>query len=167
MGGILGATARPCGGPWFQVVPPHGGISLMYGLFRFSFVSSRAPAWGASHVHVTEPISAFVSSRAPAWGASRGSVVRCTVPAVSSRAPAWGASALGYYQQRAALSFKSCPRMGGIRHLLSTQGAASIRFQVVPPHGGHRWGSAGYDPGCCVSSRAPAWGASGAERAMA
>ena len=79
-------------------------------------------------------------------------------PQVSSRAPVWGASWFGIIGILKALSFKSCPRVGGIlsrnrwiwianvSSRAPVWGASSRhpkfniiskRFQVVPPCGGH------------------------------
>ena len=67
--------------------------------------------------------------------------------AVSSRAPVWGAS-LGIFAARpVGPSFKSCPRVGGIRRACSRK-YFMVAFQVVPPCGGHHlW------PKCVFMSR--------------
>ena len=82
-----------------------------------------------------------------------------------------------------AVSFKSCPRVGGIHpieqkeqkpapfqvvppcggHPLSFDNDGLINmFQVVPPCGGHRWNNGLQRYPNKVSSRAPVWGASSA-----
>ena len=78
------------------------------------------------------------------------------------------------------MSFKSCPRVGGI-HQQRYNGHSGKQFQVVPPCGGHlerdsvsrieigfqvvppcggHLGALGEAEGVEVSSRAPVWGAS-------
>ena len=166
----------------FQVVPPCGGhLSHYTSLNEWHKVSSRAPVWGASHpvdgcptlleVSSRAPvwgaslplnaclIQSFVSSRAPVWGASLCDLFRCSIAVVSSRAPVWGASPALPHRRCRYGSFKSCPRVGGIRlhkrlnlALVDVSSRAPVwgasaygagaevtdpLFQVVPPCGGH------------------------------
>ena len=118
----------PCGGHpfwakgWpgrrpFQVVPPCGGHPDGFDEKKNGLpVSSRAPVWGAS---LPKSSSVFgggtVSSRAPVWGASNSWML-------------WSSKSIG---------FKSCPRVGGIRGMITVSPAMAM-FQVVPPCGGHR-----------------------------
>ena len=82
-------------------------------------VSSRAPVWGASAELEAELGQYDVSSRAPVWGASREVTRNESEAQVSSRAPVWGASREGCSRCSRALSFKSCPRVGGISNSAS------------------------------------------------
>ena len=122
----------------FQVVPPCGGhqVSAVHLTASF-FVSSRAPVWGASGSEWYNFKFDCVSSRAPVWGASRF-LPDCMISTwfqvvppcgghpqrlqeleaaglVSSRAPVWGASKKPFLSRPIGVSFKSCPRVGGIR----------------------------------------------------
>ena len=56
---------------------------------------------------------------------------------VSSRAPVWGASWNRRLPPRPRKGFKSCPRVGGIFRV-NISVTPIIRFQVVPPCGGHQ-----------------------------
>ena len=56
-------------------------------------------------------------------------------------------------------SFKSCPRVGGIKQLDAVEQQIN-RFQVVPPCGGHPGHDHRISRHGDVSSRAPVWGAS-------
>ena len=165
----------------FKSCPRVGGIRLLPLCGNLSGVSSRAPVWGASHpvdgcptlleVSSRAPvwgaslplnaclIQSFVSSRAPVWGASLCDLFRCSIAVVSSRAPVWGASPALPHRRCRYGSFKSCPRVGGIRlhkrlnlALVDVSSRAPVwgasaygagaevtdpLFQVVPPCGGH------------------------------
>ena len=57
------------------------------------------------------------------------------------------------------LSFKSCPRVGGIK-VSAVPSQSGTLFQVVPPCGGHRSVISEEQEKQLVSSRAPVWGAS-------
>ena len=203
VGGIISAQFVQRLQELFQVVPPCGGHrGYTYRTEEDILVSSRAPVWGASfyggdnfahhRFQVVPPcgghrsfkippdrrypfqvvppcgghpakfevnlLEALVSSRAPVWGASRQHHRKGGAKIVSSRAPVWGASVA----------------MG--------KGVKVVKFQVVPPCGGHlrskplflRFRSFKSCPRVggileiikCkegnkeVSSRAPVWGAS-------
>ena len=138
---------------------PVWGASQRHSKFALSSrVSSRAPVWGASRNHTKHFLHQKVSSRAPVWGASGKSACFgrtccsfkscprvggiCSGSAkteklkVSSRAPVWGASAWLLPIRPPDFGFKSCPRVGGICSSSSPRWAI-IKFQVVPPCGGH------------------------------
>ena len=94
VGGISRETLATYEGQMFQVVPPCGGHQFCRKYtHRRGKVSSRAPVWGASEVICLSELIADVSSRAPVWGAS--SAARGNEILIGS--------------------FKSCPRVGGIR----------------------------------------------------
>ena len=59
---------------------------------------------------------------------------------VSSRAPVWGASLQLYGVRAVRVSFKSCPRVGGIRFLLIIYPALKS-FKSCPRVGGIRRGA--------------------------
>ena len=77
---------------------------------------------------------------------------------VSSRAPVWGASSGSSPRLGGALSFKSCPRVGGIATTIGTL-RPHERFKSCPRVGGIETGSI-ITRLWMVSSRAPVWGAS-------
>ncbi len=83
---------------------------------------------------------------------------RLQIKRVSSRAPVWGASGIIRLRSTCLVSFKSCPRVGGIPPGLSL--GISCGFQVVPPCGGHPIATSIFSQVSTVSSRAPVWGAS-------
>ncbi len=101
-----------------------------------------------------------VSSRAPVWGASGKAP---SSPRRYSRfqvVPPCG----GHHPDDGLISgiddsFKSCPRVGGIRYG-GVYVCCTYRFQVVPPCGGHLFASIDELHQHPVSSRAPVWGAS-------
>ena len=137
--------------------------------------------WGASH-EILRPKSHSLFQVVPPCGGHPFAIFYlppCTK--VSSRAPVWGASPRSE-PTRIVVSFKSCPRVGGIwvslrpgllpagtfqvvppcgGHLIcfSCHICASL-FQVVPPCGGHPEKLAAVCSQLLVSSRAPVWGAS-------
>ena len=137
----------PCGGhlppaeppPYqcrFQVVPPCGGHPGQHGLATDNvLVSSRAPGWGASQC--VGRCSAFfsVSSRAPVWGASTASKVRVFVAVSFKSCPRVGGISTNLTEFRLHRCFKSCPRVGGIP--CGSSFSFIVMFQVVPPCGGH------------------------------
>ena len=116
--------------------PVWGASNSARYLLHDGVVSSRAPVWGASvdvsigHVNkamfqVVPPCGGHlkhpdrrnlgkVSSRAPVWGASQDFPHSFSDRIVSSRAPVWGASGALPFQDIENMSFKSCPRVGGI-----------------------------------------------------
>ena len=63
------------------------------------------------------------------------------------------------YLLRAQGSFKSCPRVGGIRQRGRRRQPGACGFKSCPRVGGID-AQAGRDRGAVVSSRAPVWGAS-------
>ena len=162
-------------------MPPCGGhqVSAVHLTASF-FVSSRAPVWGASGSEWYNFKFDCVSSRAPVWGASRF-LPDCMISTwfqvvppcgghpqrlqeleaaglVSSRAPVWGASKKPFLSRPIGVSFKSCPRVGGISASIS-KSSLLHGFKSCPRVGGisvYR-GPAGHRQ---VSSRAPVWGAS-------
>ena len=97
----------------FKSCPRVGGIAQLSNLHQLVAVSSRAPVWGASGSWAASFLSTSVSSRAPVWGASLREGIRRAAGSVSSRAPVWGAS-------------------GKVLKFFS-----DLKFQVVPPCGGH------------------------------
>ena len=121
-------------------------------------VSSRAPVWGASwpfdmvifdeRFQVVPPCGGHLASSVSQGATSMFQVVppcgghphvrKCFASndIVSSRAPVWGASCAKYPDLDFPVSFKSCPRVGGIADV----------FVCLQQSG--------------VSSRAPVWGAS-------
>ncbi len=161
----------PCGGHpprWalsalplsFQVVPPCGGhLALFHFLTRKYVVSSRAPVWGASII-ISFTGNTTVFQVVPPCGGHRLVPTVCIRrEPVSSRAPVWGASHMGWFCFLIVLSFKSCPRVGGIQNRI-THRCHHLGFQVVPPCGGHRRCNVDSAHQHLVSSRAPVWGAS-------
>ena len=184
---VWGASTRsfsPLREKKFQVVPPCGGHHLFAPLSSLQWVvSSRAPVWGASHAAARVPKFSLVSSRAPVWGASW--LVKhqeMLFPKVSSRAPVWGASFVAvikplnhiYVSSRAPVwgasrhtrsqpprkgSFKSCPRVGGIKRQFGNFSAFVVSSRAPV------WGASAAimyftSRASFVSSRAPVWGAS-------
>ena len=142
----------------FQVVPPCGGhqVSAVHLTASF-FVSSRAPVWGASGSEWYNFKFDCVSSRAPVWGASRF-LPDCMISTwfqvvppcgghpqrlqeleaaglVSSRAPVWGASKKPFLSRPIGVSFKSCPRVGGIPYFFAKV-SIPWRFKSCPRVGG-------------------------------
>ena len=124
-----------------------------------TFVSSRAPVWGASYTDKEAPVHIGCFKSCPRVGG------------ISS--PVSGFTSLS--------CFKSCPRVGGIVYsgafyqyrFVSSRApvwGASARtspiasaielFQVVPPCGGHPVCFGSVFLHYSVSSRAPVWGAS-------
>ena len=124
----------------------------------FGAVSSRAPVWGASdlHLHLLILVGSFKScprvggilvavddvkvvhsfKSCPRVGGIQGKPVICMTMIVSSRAPVWGASYFNrnYVAPRTVSS--RAPVWGASRRFLLPF-AASQWFQVVPPCGGH------------------------------
>ena len=134
----------------FKSCPRMGGIVEAMIQKLETVVSSRAPVWGASEVSglVIQNIQK-VSSRAPVWGASYLLLpVHALYGGVSSRAPVWGASCKSGLPGWQQMSFKSCPRMGGISSFSRCTSPYKV-FQVVPPYGGH--------PIALKHSAAPPW----------
>ena len=115
----------PCGG--------HPGRS--WNALTIWSVSSRAPVWGASGRGVLERDVADVSSRAPVWGASNPKYFNASSK-LFQVVPPCGGHQLSVRSFMFLLSFKSCPRVGGIR----SNPMKKIALKV--------------------SSRAPVWGAS-------
>ena len=137
----------PCGGhlppaeppPYqcrFQVVPPCGGHPGQLGIATDNvLVSSRAPVWGASDCFCLCSAFFSVSSRAPVWGASTASKVRVFVAVSFKSCPRVGGISTNLTEFRLHRCFKSCPRVGGIP--CGSSFSFIVMFQVVPPCGGH------------------------------
>ena len=144
----------------FQVVPPCGGHLIPRSSKGWSFGFQVVP---------------------PCGGHPAGAGHRAGRRAVSSRAPVWGASGSRSNAFCHSPSFKSCPRVGGIRSTWTRTpthsrfqvvppcgghpypaitGTAAVTFQVVPPCGGHQGNTHPKARALGVSSRAPVWGAS-------
>ena len=115
VGGILECQCWRWRPTMFQVVPPCGGHLKKYTNGELVEMFQVVPPCGG-HLQnsSTDPSDCSVSSRAPVWGASSFPQI-VTVP---------------------MLSFKSCPRVGGILGSAPSPGPRH-RFQVVPPCGGH------------------------------
>ena len=182
VGGILIFRRRVTRNSCFKSCPRVGGIGRTVPLdLSGEFVSSRAPVWGASNrgqadrvaggrfkscprvggilifrrrvtrnscfkscprvggIGRTVPLDLsgeFVSSRAPVWGASGGlDKLGNYLDGVSSRAPVWGAS---FRSERARddIRFQVVPPCGGHPQKRPVK-SSKLWFQVVPPCGGH------------------------------
>ena len=95
------------------------------------------------------------------WGASSNFEIILVRPRVSSRAPVWGASAFMRTETQKHASFKSCPRVGGIRVIIEPE-PPRPSFKSCPRVGGIQQDLRLIFVLDFVSSRAPVWGASGA-----
>ena len=163
----------------FQVVPPCGGHPRSRSASGSRAVSSRAPVWGASSAMDRINMILQVSSRAPVWGASLFSAQLMPLNGFQV-VPPCGGHPPPPPPRRSGSSFKSCPRVGGIRSCQRSQWYQRC-FKSCPRVGGifeldsDFWGSNGFKS--CprvggihlppppfgfikVSSRAPVWGAS-------
>ena len=158
VGGIL-ATAPVChNGVSFKSCPRVGGIWPRMSCPCQELVSSRAPVWGASLQAGPQNQVILVSSRAPVWGASCSAIVNTPLLLLFQVVPPCGGHQHTEEKKVHRHSFKSCPRVGGIRfedtkgsrnQEVSSRapvwGASTTRkylnpyklFQVVPPCGGH------------------------------
>ena len=146
---------------------------------RTETVSSRAPVWGASSAMDRINMILQVSSRAPVWGASLFCAQLMPLNGFQV-VPPCGGHPPPPPPRRSGSSFKSCPRVGGIRSCQRSQWYQRC-FKSCPRVGGifeldsDFWGSNGFKS--CprvggihlppppfgfikVSSRAPVWGAS-------
>ena len=169
----------------FQVVPPCGGhpVLLREGIDPLAF--QVVPPCGGHRGSCRPPPWVLPFQVVPPCG---GHLVKAAClasgPGVSSRAPVWGASWPGWRPSGRPISFKSCPRVGGIitkdYHQLWgwrcfkscprvggigsywQQCISGVRFKSCPRVGG----IAAFAPlwqTTEVSSRAPVWGASAVE----
>ena len=120
----------------YQVVPPCGGHPVPNTpILIFLKVSSSAPVWGSSQTFLYVCSNPEFQVVPPCGGHPRECLHRGRRP-VSSRAPVWGASNIVDDLRDLVVSFKSCPRVGGIT-LRVRRDKAHTAFQVVPPCGGH------------------------------
>ena len=149
-------------------MPPRGGHPWPAQALPLQACFKSCPREGGIPCPWKIPARGRVSSHAPARGASRAVDGSVRIELVSSHAPARGASSTAGLNLCPQISFKSCPREGGIhcdqchnhRCLVSShapaRGASSsiwgddagrLEFQVMPPRGGHRRKCA-----CCASA---------------
>ena len=144
----------------FQPTRPHGARLLvtLFGIL-ICFVSTHAPAWGATETDKTKVQFDFVSTHAPAWGATKLQKLVVEPSNVSTHAPAWGATAILMYLNFFFLGFNPRARMG--RDLIqgSDKIVITLRFQPTRPHGARLEYNFILDKCMEVSTHAPAWGA--------
>ena len=120
----------------FQVVPPCGGHPTdPRNGYSYIEVSSRAPVWGASCSFLCQSSSSCVSSRAPVWGASITAFWRSGYLAFQV-VPPCGGHHFPCSFSFAAISFKSCPRVGGILHKGNVYRKGTHSFKSCPRVGG-------------------------------
>ena len=143
---------------WFQPTRPHGARRIVHFIsFIHFWVSTHAPAWGATDdtnngrvpVDVSTHAPAWgatklcghafcdlvkVSTHAPAWGATRKRRFLLPSDEVSTHAPAWGATHIYFHLSGLNLGFNPRARMGrdSSRSMTST---LSGLFQPTRPHG--------------------------------
>ena len=141
----------------FQLTRPHGARLCRNRRVPEPYVSTHAPAWGATGTDLPDDRDREVSTHAPAWGATRASGGCQDDQIVSTHAPAWGAT-----------------------HHLYPSHLLGGKFQLTRPHGARppipepipssfvsthapAWGATisqiDHDAGTIVSTHAPAWGA--------
>ena len=157
MGGDIHYAIERMGGWSFNPRPRVGGdtarylvLGLMYvsthapawgataeGLRRWrgDLVSTHAPAWGATKVAIFKHVGFVVSTHAPAWGATIVAEEVDLVAEVSTHAPAWGATNIGTHS-RGRRCFNPRPRVGGDTR--ASWKAPRRRFQPTPPRGGRQ-----------------------------
>ena len=153
-----------------------------HGLFRVLcfYVSTHAPAWGATMAAWATPHRRGVSTHAPAWGATgpakfnyRRNEFQPTRPhgarrglcgntgrrrQVSTHAPAWGATQTETTYSCGPQVSTHAPAWGATRAEINrTTGA--IQFQPTRPHGARHDGANVIYTHDVVSTHAPAWGA--------
>ena len=161
VGGIPMVFGKKGSGKRFQVVPPCGGHphpSQPVSLADLRFKS--CPRVGGIETGGKQKQRSRVSSRAPVWGASFPQAgIRRTVQPFQVVPPCGGHHARPQRPKKERVSFKSCPRVGGI-HRRRNSSRKHERFQVVPPCGGHLRTFCENLKERKVSSRAPVWGAS-------
>ncbi len=157
-GGRLETLRNTAVNAMFQLTPPHGG-RLVYPLPRGpGYVSTHAPARGATSTWISLSRLALVSTHAPARGATelqvrgphhrsfnsrprtggdQAAVQPCGHPVpVSTHAPARGATTVAAPNAPCTYCFNSRPRTGGDKGIwafLHVHG-----FQLTPPHGGRQ-----------------------------
>ena len=203
VGGISRSPLKKSDKEKFQVVPPCGGHPRIHSQRAGSkIVSSRAPVWGASIFwrflclifsfqvvppcgghqlrDLTDDLYLWFQVVPPCGGHPKiptqppkkrsfkscprvGGILKNEkhdIPpsSVSSRAPVWGASFL-VEKWKTAMKFQVVPPCGGHRRS-PLKKSDKEKFQVVPPCGGHLSRELFESTVIPVSSRAPVWGAS-------
>ncbi len=121
---------------WFQLTPPHGGRRGLTNPAHPWFVSTHAPAWGATLTEGRYVITDLVSTHAPHGGRLDIHGNRHLPLSFNSR-PAWG----GLNSRRStSVPFKVSTHAphGGRPDIEQRISSIQETFQLTPPHGGRR-----------------------------
>ena len=147
--------------------------------FSFNvYVSTHAPAWGATRRNDWFVRLWLVSTHAPAWGATTLGIQIAGHVLVSTHAPAWGATVKVKHINDCIMVSTHAPAWGATSIVVSNY--HNLQFQPTLPHGERREGftthigSRSFNPRSrmgsdiytretvevsLVSTHAPAWGA--------